>query len=29
VINASHNAATMFITYSKSEFLAGDYVEIE
>jgi hypothetical protein len=29
VINASHNAATMFITYSKSEFFAGDYVEIE
>jgi len=29
VINTSHNAATMFVTYSKSEFFAGDYVEIE
>ncbi len=29
VINASHNAATMFVTYSKLELFAGDYVEIE
>jgi len=29
VINVSHNAATMFVTYSKLELYAGDYVEIE
>jgi len=29
VINVSHNAATIFITYSKTELYAGDYVEIE
>ena len=29
VINVSHNASTMFITYSKLEMYAGDYVEIE
>jgi len=29
VINVSHNASTMFVTYSKLELYAGDYVEIE
>jgi hypothetical protein len=29
VINVSHNASTMFVTYSKLELFAGDYVEIE
>jgi hypothetical protein len=29
VINVSHNSATMFVTYSKLELFAGDYVEIE
>jgi hypothetical protein len=29
VINVSHNAATMFVTYTKLEVYAGDYVEIE
>jgi len=29
VINVSHNASTMFVTYSKLEMYAGDYVEIE
>ena len=29
VMNVSHNASTMFVTYSKLEMYAGDYVEIE
>lgn len=29
VMNVSHNAATMFVTYSRIDFYAGDYVEIE
>jgi len=29
VINVSHNASTMFVTYSKLEMFSGDYVEIE
>ncbi len=29
VLNVSHNASTMFVTYSKLEVYAGDYVEIE
>jgi hypothetical protein len=29
VISTSHNSSTMFVTYSKLELYAGDYVEIE
>jgi hypothetical protein len=29
VINVSRNAATIFVTYSRIEMFAGDYVEIE
>jgi hypothetical protein len=29
VLNASHNSATVLITYSRAEIYAGDYVEIE
>ena len=29
VMNVTHNACTVFVTYSKIEMFAGDYVEIE
>ena len=29
VMNVSHNSSTMFVTYSKLELYAGDYVEVE
>jgi hypothetical protein len=29
VINVSHNACTIFISYSKIDMYAGDYAEIE
>jgi hypothetical protein len=29
VVNVTHNASTIFVTYSKLELYAGDYVEIE
>jgi len=29
VLNVSHNSSTMFVTYSKLDLYAGDYVEIE